>query len=146
MGNRSLLRLSPWVFAFFIAAACAGQGEGQLCSTLNGNADCASGLTCVARAPAVGDRCCPSDVNLSTTAVCGVHSGTLTADSAAPPLDGGSTDDAEVVDATVADSANAASDDAAKDDAAETGDNGGDTGSGDDGGAGGDAGDDGPSE
>lgn len=49
-----------------VAEGCASQGEGERCSLLNGNEDCASGLVCTPANELRGgddgvDRCCPND-------------------------------------------------------------------------------------
>ncbi len=88
MRSRSALLLAPWLLVFALFAACDGQGEGQACALLNGNADCQNGLVCKFVQGVSGDRCCPANVSLSTTAVCGVQQNGSDASTAAPPLDG----------------------------------------------------------
>ncbi len=104
MRLRPALLLAPWFLVLALSAGCNGQGEGQVCSPLNGNADCADNLVCMTEQGAIGARCCPSDISLSTTAVCGVHQSGLDADTSAPPLDASEAGDDAFEDTTVADS------------------------------------------
>lgn len=56
-----LLLLAALAAFVSVTPACDKQGEGELCNTLNGNDDCADGLTCTPGAQ-VGqkkDVCCP---------------------------------------------------------------------------------------
>ena len=48
--------------ALVLAAGCSKQGEGERCSTDNGNADCADGLECTSSKKLLGpaDICCPT--------------------------------------------------------------------------------------
>jgi hypothetical protein len=127
MRLRSVLRVAPafvspfLAFTFLFVLACSGQQEGQVCSTFNGNADCANGLVCTANLPNVnGSRCCPANRNLSTTVTCGTPSDVIATDSAAPPpSDGSSPADGQAGDeSSEASSAEAALDDGATVDAA----------------------------
>jgi hypothetical protein len=55
-------------------SACSSQGEGQYCSSANGNNDCQDGLICK-DAPGLPDqlnssRCCPPDPAIATVSAC----------------------------------------------------------------------------
>jgi hypothetical protein len=133
MRLRSVLRVAPAFSASFLACAfvfvlaCAGQGEGQVCSTYNGNNDCANGLVCKPNLPNVnGSRCCPQDPNLSTTVICGTPSIANVADSAAPPIsstDGQAGDESSEASPSEASTDDGAVDEAAVDDGAADGAN-----------------------
>lgn len=96
---------------FLFVLACSGQQEGQQCSKLNGDADCASGLFCTAIAGVNGSRCCPQNRNLSTTTVCGTPMVTNGPDSAAPVTDGSTASDGQTGDGAAEASAPEASTD-----------------------------------
>jgi hypothetical protein len=102
MRFRPALLLAPWFLVLILFAGCNGQGEGQVCSTRNGNTDCADNLTCTIEPSALGARCCPADISQSTTAVCGVHQNGLDADTSAPPLDAADGGDDASEDTTLA--------------------------------------------
>lgn len=64
-----LQRSLSFVIIGALFAACSQQGEGQRCITANGDADCESGLVCVAQSKLAteagkvygADRCCPPE-------------------------------------------------------------------------------------
>jgi hypothetical protein len=119
--------LSRSVAAFFfllstlaLVGACNGQSEGDVCDPRNGNGDCRNGYACTPKTLG-GDRCCPTDLALVTTAACGLNQGASTdASSAAPVDDASSTDgDASDGDASDADGDATTEGDAADGDAAD---------------------------
>lgn len=78
------LRFSiPFAAACLLAVSlfpsCTNQGEGDRCSTLNGNDDCQDGLVCTPGSalnpPQNTDICCPSDRSQATTTVCSIGAG-----------------------------------------------------------------------
>lgn len=88
-----------------VASSCADGGEGDACSTLNGNDDCQDGLVCKDKDNVhyTHDVCCPQAVQLATTPVCAEQVGSVvsegglppeggTADTGAPPSDTGTRD------------------------------------------------------
>jgi hypothetical protein len=74
----SAVLLLAFVGALSASAACSNQGEGEFCSTANGNNDCQDGLQCMA-APGLppslvnADRCCPIPPAQPTTAACSLN-------------------------------------------------------------------------
>jgi hypothetical protein len=76
------LLLLAFVGAVTASVACSNQGEGEFCSSNNGNNDCQDGLECIP-APGVNattvnrDRCCPIPPAQPTTAECSLPTTTL---------------------------------------------------------------------
>lgn len=75
---------------FVALTACSNYEEGERCEFLNGNEDCADGLTCTPKAQIntpydSSDRCCPFDRTKATHPACLVLTTPITTDAA--PLD-----------------------------------------------------------
>ena len=112
------------------AGACSNEGEGQPCSTLNGNNDCDDGLQCVAppggmNATNAPEVCCPVPPAQPTTPECSTPSFTLGDSSTAAPdghADGASDASSDVSSDTASEgAADAASDGSSSDGAASEG-------------------------
>ena len=77
--------LLAFMGALSATAACSNQGEGEVCSTANGNNDCQDGLFCQSPAPGVpptlvnAARCCPIPPAQPTTAACSHSTGVIEA-------------------------------------------------------------------
>ncbi len=78
--NLSSIRTSSILLTFVtVLVACGKQGEGETCVRSNGDADCDSGLVCVAASKLedsstsreyAADRCCPKDESDSSDPRC----------------------------------------------------------------------------
>lgn len=95
---------------FTTLVACSDQGEGDRCQAENGNADCQSGLVCLAAGAknfngGVGfvnapynnsDRCCPADRSRATHPACTQPTNSGAGDSGIPPAETGPQPDAPI--------------------------------------------------
>ena len=93
--------LAASVCAFVALTACSNYEEGERCETLNGNEDCADGLTCTPKAQIntpydSSDRCCPPDRTRATHPACVVLTTPISTDAAPNDSNTGPAPDATI--------------------------------------------------